>query len=234
MTAPPDDLQLRVLEILERAHNYNGWITSLLLPHLGDHPVELGSGLGYQTKLLLDSGLVRVTVSEPTPDGVAVLEDRFADDPRVDCRLIDFTDPPSAQHSAAYAVNVLEHVEDDVAALAGTAALVQGAGRVVVFVPAFPAAMSHFDRELGHYRRYTRTTLQRAFVAAGLEPLVLRYVNAPGLPVWFVWMRLLRRRPSDGLALTVWDRLVVPAARRVENHVNAPFGQSVLGVARVS
>jgi SAM-dependent methyltransferase len=233
VTASGQDFQLRVLEVLERAQNYNSWITSLILPHLGDHPVELGSGLGYQTQLLLDAGLPRVTVSEPTPEGIGALERRFAGDARVDCRLIDFTDPPAADHSAAYAVNVLEHVADDVAALNGAAALVRSGGRVVVFVPAFPIAMSRFDRELGHHRRYTRETLRQAFFAADLEPEVVRYVNAPGLPVWLVWMRLLRRRPTDSLVLELWDRLVVPVARRVESRVAPPFGQSVLGVGRV-
>jgi SAM-dependent methyltransferase len=227
------DLQRRVLEVLENARNYNSWITSLILPHLGECPVELGSGLGYQTELLLGAGLRHVTVSEPTPEGVEALRDRFAGDARVDCCVIDFTDAPAGDHSAAYAVNVLEHVVDDVAALAGAARLVRRAGKVVVFVPAFPAAMSKFDRELGHHRRYTRTTLRTAVVAAGLEPEIVRYVNAPGLPVWYLWMRLLGRRPREGLALTVWDRLVVPVTRTVERRVEPPFGQSVLAVARV-
>ena len=228
------DLQLRVLEALEQARNYNAWVTSLILPHLGDNPVELGSGLGYQTELLLTAGLRRVTVSEPTADGVRGLAVRFAGDPRVTCRTIDFTRPPPGEYSAVYAVNVLEHVADDVGALAGAAALVRAGGKVVVFVPAFPSAMSRFDRELGHYRRYTRETTHRAFVDAELEPELIRYVNAPGLPLWFVWMRLLGRRPSAGLALRLWDRLVVPVARAVEARVHPPFGQSVLAVGRVS
>ena len=128
---------------------------------------------------------------------------------------------------------MLEHVVDDVAALKGASRLVRRGGKVVVFVPAFPAAMSRFDRELGHHRRYTRATLRGAVVAAGLEPEIVRYVNAPGLPVWLVWMRLLGRRPNEGLALTIWDRLVVPVARAVERRVEPPFGQSILGVARV-
>ena len=228
-----EGFQVEVLEILENARNYNNWITSLILPHLGEHPVELGSGLGYQTEMLLEAGLRHVTVSERTLEGVTKLRDRFAGDARVECSVIDFRDPHTSEHSAAYAVNVLEHVADDVEALRGAARLVTPGGRVVVFVPAFPAAMSTFDRELGHYRRYTRKTLHAAFLAASLEPEVVRYVNAPGLPVWLVWMRLLGRRPKDGLALSLWDRLVVPVARAVEQRVEPPFGQSVLGVARV-
>ena len=143
-------------------------------------------------------------------------------------------DPPSGTHSAAYAINVLEHVPDDVGALARTKALVRDGGKVVVFVPAFPIGMSRFDREIGHYRRYTRASLRAAFLGAGLEPEVVRYVNAPGLLAWIVWMRLLRRRPADGRALTLWNRRVVSLTQALERRREPPFGQSVLGVGRLA
>ena len=225
--------QLRSLEALEGARNYNAWITSFVLPHLGDDPIELGSGLGYQTEILLEAGLPRATVSEPTSAGIEALERRFDGDDRVSCRQIDLLDAPTGTHSAAYALNVLEHVLDDVAALRGAAGLVRSGGKVIVFVPAFPVAMSRFDREIGHHRRYRRASLRTALVDAGIEPELVRYVNAPGLLVWLVWMRLLRLRPTAGIGLAAWDRLVIPIVRGVEGRVEPPFGQSVLGVGRV-
>jgi hypothetical protein len=229
-----DDLQLGILETLEQAQNYNRWIVSLVLPHLGDDPVELGSGLGYQTSLLLASGVPCVTLSEPTAEAVEELEQRYAHDPRVRCRVIDMADPPTGAHSAAYAINVLEHVPDDVGALARTKALLRNDGKVIVFVPAFSIGMSRFDREIGHYRRYTRSSLRHAFVAAGLEPEIVRYVNAPGLLAWILWMRLLRKRPATGRALTFWDRRIVPVTQTLERRRAPPFGQSLLGVGRLA
>lgn len=228
------DLQRRVLEALESARNYNDWLVSLVLPHLGDDPVELGSGLGYQTERLLRAGLPRVTVSEPGREGVQALVERFRGDRRVQACRIDFQDPPDGDYSAAYAVNVLEHVADDVAALRGATRLVRPGGKIVVFVPAFPIAMSPFDIEIGHFRRYTRRTMRNVLVDAGLEPETVVYVNAPGLLLWLVWMRMLRQRPKDGRALRAWDRLIVPLIRRVEDRQHPPFGQSVLAVGRVA
>ncbi len=138
MNQAVDHAQLRSLEALESARNYNTWITSFVLPHLGDDPIELGSGLGYETEILLAAGLPRATVSEPTSAGIEALERRFDGDDRVTCRKIDLLNAPIGTHSAAYAVNVLEHVADDVAALRGAAGLVRRGGKVIVFVPAFP------------------------------------------------------------------------------------------------
>ena len=57
-------LQHSVLEALEGARNYNAWVASLVLPHLGDDPIEIGSGTGTNAALLLDAGLGTLTVTE--------------------------------------------------------------------------------------------------------------------------------------------------------------------------
>jgi SAM-dependent methyltransferase len=174
----------------------------------------------------------RVTVSELDEDALESLRERFAADTRVHVEPIDLERAPDKQHSAFVALNVLEHIEDDSGALRGAAALVRPGGRVVVFVPAFPFAAGRFDRAIGHHRRYTKATLTAAYEEAGLDVETMRYVNAPGLPAWFVSVRLLRGEPREGLLLQLWDRGVIPVTRLVERHVQPPFGQSVLAVGR--
>lgn len=143
---------------------------------------------------------------------------------------IDLEHAPRENRSAVVALNVLEHIADDSGALRGAASLVRPGGRVVVFVPAFQFAAGRFDREIGHHRRYTKSTLTAAYEEAGLEVETMRYVNAPGLPAWFVSVRLLRGEPREGMLLRVWDRGVIPVTRLVERRVAPPFGQSVLAV----
>lgn len=232
MSLPTDTaLQHQVLETLTDARNYNAWLADLAWPHLGDDPIEIGAGIGTFTRLWLAKGVPRLTVSDVEPGALAALRAAFADDPRVDVEEIDLTDPRGGHHSALVALNVLEHVPDDVAALGAGSRLVRPGGRVVILVPAFAFAMSRFDRTIGHHRRYTTASLRSAFERAGLVPLDVRYVNAPGLPAWLVAMRLLGGEPHNGPALRIWDRLVVPVARGVERRLAPPFGQSVLGVA---
>lgn len=221
-----------MLEALEGARNYNAWVAALVLPYLGDDPVEVGSGTGTNAALLLEAGLPRLTVSETDPELVERLRERFAEDARVSVRELDLLDAPPGEHSALVALNVLEHIEDDVAGLKAAARLLRPGGAVVVFVPAFPFAMSRFDRAIGHYRRYRKESGREAFAKAGLAVEELRYVNAPGLAAWTVGMRLLRMRPSEGVVLRSWDRAVVPIARRLEQRRPPPFGQSLLAVGR--
>jgi SAM-dependent methyltransferase len=228
------ELQVGVLEALSAARNYNDWIVSLTLPYLGEHPIEIGSGLGDHAEAWLNAGIHRVTVTDIDDTMVRRLKERFDGDldERVEVLRMDPGNPPDRSHSSLVAVNVLEHIEDDVGALCAAERLVRPGGFIIVFAPAHQHAMSSFDRSIGHVRRYSLDSMRSVFDSAGLEIEVVRYINAPGLLAWIVGMKWLRLVPSDGIGLRTWDRLVVPLTRRVESHVRMPFGQSVLAVGR--
>ncbi len=228
----PANLQHDVLEALEEARNYNAWVASLVLPHLGDDPIDVGSGTGTYAALWLEAGVSRLTVSDMDPEMVASLADRFAREPGVVVKRLDLPGASPGEHSAVVGLNVLEHISDDIRALRGARRLVRRGGVVAMFVPAFPFAMSRFDRAIGHHRRYTTATLQAAFSGAGLELEEIRYVNAPGLVAWTIGMRLLGLSPREGPLLRTWDRTIVPIARTLETRWAPPFGQSLFAVGR--
>jgi SAM-dependent methyltransferase len=225
-------LQDEVLEDLAEAVNYRRWLVDLALPYLGDDPLEVGSGLGLYAEEWRAAGVPRLTVSEADPGRLAVLRDRFSDDDAVDVRELAVPVAEQASYTSVIAYNVLEHIADDRAALAGLRELLRPGGRVVVLVPAFPSAMSRFDRAIGHHRRYRAASLRAVAEAAELEVEVLKHVNCVGLLGWYVVVKLLRGRPRAGAILTAYDRFVVPLLRRVESRWEPPFGQSLLLVAR--
>lgn len=227
-------LQTEVLEDLARAVNYRRWLCSLATPYLGDEPLEIGSGSGDHAAEWVAPGR-RLTVTEPEPHRFGLLQRRFAGDEQIVVRQLGLPvdEKMTARHSAMVAFNVLEHIEDDVAALASCRRLVRPGGHVIILVPAFEFAMSRFDREIGHHRRYRVASLRQAMERAGLTVQQARYVNPVGLLAWVVGMRLLGMRPRDSWTLTCWDKLVIPVARRLEANRSPAFGQSVFAVARV-
>jgi len=223
--------QSDALEDLVSAGNYRRWLCSLGVPYFGDDVLEIGSGLGHYASEWADMG-VRITATEADPGRLAQLRGRFADDPRVSVSELAVPIDRTAEHSAVVAYNVLEHIPDDVAALRSFAGLLRPGGRVVLVVPAFPFAMSAFDREIGHQRRYRRGVLEARFREAGLDVEVCHYINGPGLLAWYITCRLLGGRPREGRMLTAYDKFYVPLERRLESKVTAPFGQSLFAVAR--
>ncbi len=224
--------QSDALEDLVSAGNYRRWLCALGEPYFGDDVLEIGSGLGHYASDWADMG-VHITATEADPGRLALLRERFASDDRVAVEELAVPIDRTAEHSAVVAYNVLEHIPDDVSALRSFAGLLRPGGRVVLIVPAFPFAMSAFDREIGHQRRYRRHVLSDRLREAGLDVEVCRHINGPGLLAWFVTCRLLRGRPREGAMLTAYDRFYVPLERRLEERVTMPFGQSLFAVARV-
>jgi 2-polyprenyl-3-methyl-5-hydroxy-6-metoxy-1,4-benzoquinol methylase len=215
------------LDDLDGAHNYADWIVALMAPHLTGRILEVGAGHGTFTSRLVEFG--HVTATELSERAVALLDERYAGSDRVTvCRASELGEGP---FDTAIMINVLEHIENDVAALQGLREQLSDCGHVLVFAPAFNALYSPFDAAVGHYRRYTRATLQRAIRDADLELVDLRYVNAPGALAWYVVATRLGRRPTETW-LKLYDRAVVPVVRRIEERLKPPFGQSLLAVAR--
>lgn len=225
-------LQTDVLEDLVEAYRYRGWLVRLALPYLGDDPLEVGSGLGHYAEDWANAGIPKLTATEADPARLAMLRERFARHDAVQVEELAVPITRVADHSAVVAYNVLEHIPEDVEALRAFAGLLRPGGAVVLIVPAFPSAMSAFDRAIGHQRRYRKHSLRQALEAAGLRVEVLHYVNAVGLLGWYVAVKALRGQPHAGALLTAYDRGVVPVMQPIEARWQPPFGQSLFAVAR--
>jgi len=218
------------LDTLDAADNYADWIVELFAEHVRGDILEVGAGHGTLAARLARLG--RLTACEPSPRAAEILRKRFADDTDVEVLQCDAQSiTHDRQFDTIVMVNVLEHIEDDVSVLAHLAEGLRPGGKLIVLTPAFEALYSRFDQRVGHHRRYRATQLKGRLARAGLRPVELRYVNAPGAVAWFLYARVLGRTPTTSLATTTYDRAVVPVLRRLERGRRPPFGQSILAVA---
>ena len=104
-------------------------------------------------------------------------------------------EPQQGRFDVLTALDVLEHLEDDVAGLVSMRELLGPGGQLVLTVPAYHWLWSGEDVISDHRRRYTRSSLERACRTAGLEPRFISYFNLGILPAVTatIWAeRLLR------------------------------------------
>lgn len=213
---------------------YLAFQRELIRPHCGDAVLEVGAGLGEFAAGL--TGLRRHIVTDVDPAAVARMAERFRDRPEVTARVLDLDEGAlelDEPLTGVVAINVLEHIEDDAGALRSLAGMVRPGGRIVLWVPGYMQLFGDFDRAVGHVRRYTPATLRQAIESAGLTAETVKPVNLLGGVAW--WLTVRRggvAQPRPALVRT-YDRVVVPTTRALERWVTPPFGQSVLGVARV-
>jgi SAM-dependent methyltransferase len=88
-----------------------------------------------------------------------------------------------SQFDIVCAFEVLEHLEDDRGALEDWRRFVAPGGSVLISVPADPARFGPADEKAGHFRRYSRSSLEHLLVSAGfVDARVLAY----GFPAGYV------------------------------------------------
>jgi ubiquinone/menaquinone biosynthesis C-methylase UbiE len=224
-------IQSEVLEGLATAVNHRRWFIELALPHLGEDPIEIGSGLGDYA-LEWAERLPKFTATEADPDRLVLLKERLADHANIDVRQMLLPTTETGNYSAAVSYNVLEHIEDHVTALRSMATLVKPGGKIILIVPAFMFAMSDVDIATGHVRRYTKKTMRAAMAEAGLEIEKLHYANALGLIGYYTATSIFKLTPKEGPMVRIYDSVVLPVTKAMERIVRPPFGQSVFVVAR--
>ena len=98
-------------------------------------------------------------------------------------------DYPQDRHfDAVCAFEVLEHIEDDVAALRRWISRLRPGGSVFLSVPAGPRLFGGLDVKAGHFRRYSRETLLAALARAACVDVRIR---AYGFPIGYVLLGAL-------------------------------------------
>jgi SAM-dependent methyltransferase len=79
--------------------------------------------------------------------------------------------------------DVMEHVEDDRAFLAGILEAMSPGARLLVTVPAHPGLWSQHDVSLGHFRRYLPDTLRAVWAGQPVEEEFLSFFNSRLFPL---------------------------------------------------
>jgi SAM-dependent methyltransferase len=174
--------------------------------------LEVGAGIGTFSELLLAAGADPLLLVEPEEACVAELRHRFHDDARVEIAQELLPDAPALASRAGtfrYALcqNVLEHIDDDVAALRAVVDALEPGGELAVLVPAHPFLFGRLDRRFGHFRRYTRTAVRSLVTGAGAELTSMRSFNLLGMPGWWIAGRTELLDISEG-SLKAYEALV--------------------------
>jgi len=142
------------------------------------------------------------------------------------------------------ALDVLEHVRDDAAAVAEMARACKPGGMAIITIPAYRSLWSEHDEALNHFRRYRAGEVRRLVEQAGLRVLKLSYCITLLLPVIFAFRTAQKLfgpdksgRPKTALRpLPALPNRVLIGLLRLESawllRIPLPFGVSVVCAAQ--
>lgn len=221
------------LELFAEAANWKKYLKAELSPYLGESVLEVGAGLGGTTSFLCGGTARRWLCLEPDTGLAAELVSKIGSGalPGV-CEALNGTIADLGADDffdTILYVDVLEHIADDAGELRRAADRLRPAGRLVALSPAHQGLFSEFDREIGHFRRYSKTSLE-ALKPEGLQTLRLDYLDSAGLLASWGNRLLLRQAMPTPAQVAVWDRVLVPVSRLLDPLLGRRLGKSVLAV----
>jgi SAM-dependent methyltransferase len=221
------------LELFSAARRWKAYWAKSVAPWVKGDVLEVGAGIGANTRVLQNPGVRSFTCLEPDAALAARAATEVADLPA--CRVVVGTTANAelGQYDSIVYIDVLEHIENDRGELERAAELLRPGGSLVVLAPAHQTLYSEFDRAIGHYRRYDAKSL----VACGPSALELElsfYLDSVGVLASFANHALLKsERPTPGQIRT-WDTFMVPLSRVLDPWFGRRLGKSVVAVWRRS
>lgn len=221
------------LESLGGASHYSTWVFDLIAKEISGRVLEIGCGIGTYTKMIapLAESVVAIDI-EPT--FVARARSVTSDLPNVEIRLVDFADMVAEEgFDTIVVLDVVEHLSDELTAIEKMFSLLEPGGCLVVKVPAIPFLFGEMDRAVGHFRRYTRTSLSASMRRGGLSPRRVEYMNVPGILPWWFNGRVRARSNPENVQIGLFNQLV-PFFRSVEKLIRPPIGLSLIAIGEKS
>ncbi len=210
-------------------------IRRVVQPPAGAKILEIGCGTGHNLAMLGQFG--RVDALELDEQARAVAERRLGR-PVMSAPLPDIAGVPDRVYDLVGAFDVIEHIDDDGAALASISKKIRAGGKFIMTVPAHQWMWSAHDAVNHHKRRYSRRLLKKLVAGSPLRLERLGYFNSLLFPVAVAERMASKARGKDAADLTLPPGPLNAALERAfaaERHligrVPLPPGLSLFAVA---
>ncbi len=220
----------RTLSLLEEATAYHRWILEKIRPHLRENILEVGCGIGNITGFLLNYG--KVIAADMNEGYLRIVEDKYRGHSNLKGVVLwNIEQKPiekfDSRIDTILCSNVLEHIQEDEVVLKNLFLSLSEGGRLIVLVPALKGLYNVLDKELGHFRRYSRSELIQKLTQNGFRICSSEYFNLFGILGWFINGTLMRRHLLPARQVRMFNKMV-PLFRGIEEIIPIWVGQSLI------
>lgn len=222
------------LELFAYAHNWKNYWSKKIRPFIGDRTLEIGAGIGTNTKFFLRSNehIKKWVCLEPDFSLARQIEPNIDKSQR--SKVSIFTKTLSEFKSedkfdTILYIDVLEHIERDKAEIELAKEFLIAGGYLIILVPAHNYLYSEFDKSIGHFRRYDKKMMRSVFNKR-LKEEQLMYLDAVGMTSSLVNKVFLKQPYPTLNQIKFWDKVIVKISKWIDPLFGFRIGKSLLGV----
>jgi len=221
------------LDLFEEARRWKQYLSNILKPYIYGHVLEVGAGKGSTTSFLLNNKVKSWCCLEPDPKLCEEIEYKIEvgalpSKCNAFCGLI--SDIPAEKYfDVIIYIDVLEHIANDKAEVVLAGLHVQKEGNLIILAPAHNVLYSPFDKAIGHFRRYNRSSLSD-LKPEGFTRHACRYLDSVGLLASLSNKLVFSSAMPTLNQVLFWDRCLVPVSIILDRLLNYKLGKSLVSV----
>jgi SAM-dependent methyltransferase len=212
------------LEAMAEAKRYNQFLVGLITSRLNKtySVVDFGAGIGTFA-VAIEKSCANLVCVEPDVKQISLIMSKnlqvVSDITSIESETIDFL----------YSLNVLEHIENDEAAVREVARVLKPNAIALIYVPAKNILFSAMDYKVGHYRRYSKKSLRTLVTSANFEITRLEYVDCIGFFATLAY-KIFGNANGDlsVSAVKFYDRYLFPISRLLDKITHPVIGKNLI------
>ena len=217
------------LENFDKAHIWRKYIYYIIKRYINGNILEVGAGIGSFTKLYEDQHQ-NITLSESDKDFCDLLNDKFKNKNNIKVTN-QFIKEINQKFETIIYLNVLEHIEDDIAEVKMAYEKLEKNGHLIILVPAHQKIYSKFDKAVGHFRRYEINFFKDKLSMFNLIKLI--QLDCCGYLLYHLNNLIFKKDvyPSK-LKIFIWDKIFTPMTIVLDFLLNYKFGKNILCIIK--
>ena len=232
-----NDLDLEgeeILNAISEAKSFNKWMYSQLEPYASHKTLEIGSGIGNISQFLIENNKDLV-LSDLRVQYIISLEQKFPNNRVIQLNLVDYNFEEKYKdhlnkYDLVFALNVIEHIEDDKLAMENINKLLKPGGFSFILVPSYQFLFNHLDKSLEHFRRYNKKKLM-AIMPKDFKTINTYYFNFVGIFGWFLTGTILGKKTIPKSNMRLYNKLV-PLFKIIDAVLLNKVGLSVINISQ--
>ena len=165
------------LKFFDNSFNFRNYQFSLFKDFIDGHIAEVGPGNGGNLNFYINKPK-KIDLFEPSKKIYTKLKRNFRKHKKIKFKNKVFKS--KKKYNAILYLDVLEHIKDDKAEILNALKSIKKSGYLIINVPAFQHLYSNFDRDVGHYRRYSKADFIRIIKKVKFQNVNFVYYDSIG------------------------------------------------------
>lgn len=219
------------LDLFSHAFNWKKYWTNKLSSHIFGSVLEVGAGLGTNTPYLINQRTTTWTCLEPDYLLVKQIKDKIQNGtlPKSVNVIHGSLKDLSNTYDTIIYIDVLEHIELDNEEILKATTLLNKGGKIVSLSPAHQSLYNEFDKRIGHFRRYNKSSIKKLFNNDLIE-IDIFYLDSVGLLASISNKLFLKQTGPKLNQLLFWDRYLIKCSVIIDKLLSYKLGKTIVAI----